>query len=241
MVIKAMARNIGHLANVSILLLGVLYAVKIVAQGTFIPQLSPYLQAVELTAHLRHFVTHALACYIKMCRYGLHILLVTSWFPLHQWSILNFLSFVVKELFGPSLLPAPVAHMSSSSKFMAFFKVMIGGKIDPYDANVIVNLLPVSVSSQLMLRTCYRQRGSLWKMLPAIPYMLAQTLMPADVMDQVISLFSSVEHSLEAEACPMVTSRITATFAYVVVTPLIVVFLRRHIQNICYQALCVAA
>ncbi|KAF8529683.1 hypothetical protein BU17DRAFT_60458 [Hysterangium stoloniferum] len=191
-----------------------------------IPQLSPYLQAVELTAHLRRFVTHALTCYIKMCGYGLHILLVTSWFPLHQWSILNFLSFVAKELFGPSLLPAPVAHMSSSSKFMAFFKVVIGGKIDPYDANVIVNLFPVSVSSQLILRTCYRQslapvRGSLWKMLPAIPYMLAQTPMPADIMDQVISLFSGVEYSLEAEACPMVTSR--------------------HIRNICYQALCVAA
>ncbi|KAF8501278.1 hypothetical protein BU17DRAFT_102267 [Hysterangium stoloniferum] len=174
-------------------------------------------QPAELIAHLRRFATHALAVsiasYVNMCEYSLHILLVVSWFPLHQWSILKFLSFVAEKIFGPSLLPAPVADVSSSSKFMALFKVMIGVKIEPYYANIFVNLLPVSVSSQLMLHSCYHQslapvRGSLWKMLPAIPYMLAQSPMPADVIDQVISLFSGVEHSLEAEACPMVTSSI---------------------------------
>ncbi|KAF8522633.1 hypothetical protein BU17DRAFT_64322 [Hysterangium stoloniferum] len=290
MVIKAMARNIGPLANVVILLLGVIYIVKILVHGTFIPRLSHYPQPAELIAHLRRFATHALAVsiatvkilvhgtfiprlshypqtaeliahlrrfathtlavsiasYVNMCEYSLHMLLVVSWFPLHQWSILKFLSFVAEKIFGPSLLPAPVADVSSSSKFMALFKVMTGAKIEPYYANVLVSLLPVSISSQLMLRTCYRQslapvRGSLWKMLPAIPYMLAQSPMPADVVDQVISLFSSVEDSLVAEACPMVTSRITATFAYVVVTPLMVVYLRRPIWNVCHQALCLVA
>ncbi|KAF8525510.1 hypothetical protein BU17DRAFT_62661 [Hysterangium stoloniferum] len=238
MVIKAMARNIGPLANVVILLLGVIYTVKILVHGTFIPRLSHYPQPAELIAHLRRFATHALAVsitsYVNMCEYCLHILLVVSWFPLHQWSILKFLSFVAEKIFGPSLLPAPVAD------------VMTGAKIEPYHANIFVNLLPVSVSSQLMLRSCYHQslapvRGSLWKMLPAIPYMLAQSPMPADVIDQVISLFSGVEHSLEAEACPMVTSRITATFACVVVTPLMVVYLRRAIWNVCHQALCLVA
>ncbi|KAF8522618.1 hypothetical protein BU17DRAFT_64308 [Hysterangium stoloniferum] len=290
MVIKAMARNIGPLANVVILLLGVIYIVKILVHGTFIPRISHYPQPAELIAHLRRFATHALAVsiatvkilvhgtfiprlshypqtaeliahlhrfathtlavsiasYVNMCEYSLHMLLVVSWFPLHQWSILKFLSFVAEKIFGPSLLPAPVADVSSSSKFMALFKVMTGAKIEPYYANVLVSLLPVSISSQLMLRTCYRQslapvRGSLWKMLPAIPYMLAQSPMPADVVDQVISLFSSVEDSLVAEACPMVTSRITATFAYVVVTPLMVVYLRRPIWNVCHQALCLVA
>ncbi|KAF8521760.1 hypothetical protein BU17DRAFT_64747 [Hysterangium stoloniferum] len=250
MVIKAMARNIGPLANVVILLLGVIYTVKILVHGTFIPRLSHYPQPAELIAHLRRFATHALAVsiasYVNMCEYCLHMLLVVSWFPLHQWSILKFLSFVAERIFGPSLLPAPVADVSSSSKFMALFKVMTGAKIEPYHANIFVNLLPVSVSSQLMLRSCYHQslapvKGSLWKMLPAIPYMLAQSPMPADVIDQVISLFSGVEHSLEAEACPMVTSRITATFACVVVTPLMVVYLRRAIWNVCHQALCLVA
>ncbi|KAF8508812.1 hypothetical protein BU17DRAFT_70681 [Hysterangium stoloniferum] len=250
MVIKAMARNIGPLANVVILLLGVIYIVKILVHGTFIPRLSHYPQTAELIAHLRRFATHTLAVsiasYVNMCEYSLHMLLVVSWFPLHQWSILKFLSFVAEKIFGPSLLPVPVADVSSSSKFMALFKVMTGAKIEPYYANVLVSLLPVSISSQLMLRTCYRQslapvRGSLWKMLPAIPYMLAQSPMPADVVDQVISLFSSVEDSLVAEACPMVTSRITATFAYVVVTPLMVVYLRRPIWNVCHQALCLVA
>ncbi|KAF8521764.1 hypothetical protein BU17DRAFT_64750 [Hysterangium stoloniferum] len=254
MVIKAMARNIGSLANVVILLLGVIYTVKILVHGTFIPRLSHYPQPAELIAHLRRFATHALAVsiasYVNMCEYCLHMLLVVSWFPLHQWSILKFLSFVAEKIFGPSLLPAPVADVSSSSKFMALFKVMIGAKIEPYHANIFVNLLPVSVSSQLMLRSCYHQslapvKGSLWKMLPAIPYMLAQSPMPADVIDQVISLFSGVEHSLEAEACPMVTSsctlRITATFACVVVTPLMVVYLRRVIWNVCHRALCLVA
>ncbi|KAF8510820.1 hypothetical protein BU17DRAFT_69913 [Hysterangium stoloniferum] len=250
MVIKAMARNIGPLANVVILLLGVIYTVKILVHGTFIPRLSHYPQPAELIAHLRRFATHALAVsitsYVNMCEYCLHMLLVVSWFPLHQWSILKFLSFVAEKIFGPSLLPAPVADVSSSSKFMALFKVMIGAKIEPYHANIFVNLLPVSVSSQLMLRSCYHQslapvKGSLWKMLPAIPYMLAQSPMPADVIDQVISLFSGVEHSLEAEACPMVTSRITATFACVVVTPLMVVYLRRPIWNVCHKALCLVA
>ncbi|KAF8526606.1 hypothetical protein BU17DRAFT_82726 [Hysterangium stoloniferum] len=250
MVIKAMARNIGPLANVVILLLGVIYTVKILVHGTFIPRLSHYPQPAELIAHLRRFATHALAVsiasYVNMCEYCLHMLLVVSWFPLHQWSILKFLSFVAEKIFGPSLLPAPVADVSSSSKFMALFKVMTGAKIEPYHANIFVNLLPVSVSSQLMLRSCYHQslapvKGSLWKMLPAIPYMLAQSPMPADVIDQVISLFSGVQHTLEAEACPMVTSRITATFACVVVTPLLVVYLRRPIWNVCHQALCLVA
>ncbi|KAF8528483.1 hypothetical protein BU17DRAFT_61148 [Hysterangium stoloniferum] len=120
--VKAMAHNIGPWANVAILLL---YAVKILAKGTF---------------------------------------------------------FVTKKLFSSSLPLAPVADVSSSSKLMALFKIVIEGKIDPYYANVIVYLLPVNVSSQLVLR-------------PAIAK----------------------------------------------VTPLIVVFLHRHVWNVCHQALCVVA
>ncbi|KAF8510191.1 hypothetical protein BU17DRAFT_70152 [Hysterangium stoloniferum] len=153
MVIKAMADNIGPFANVVILLLGVIHAVKIVAQGTFILRLFHYPQAAELIAHLRRFPIHALAVslasYIKMCGYVLHKLLIISWCLLHQWSLLEFLSFVAKKLFSPSLPPAPVADVSSSSKFMALFKVVIGGKIEPYYANVIVHLFPINVSSQL--------------------------------------------------------------------------------------------
>ncbi|KAF8521765.1 hypothetical protein BU17DRAFT_87669 [Hysterangium stoloniferum] len=178
MVMKAMAHNIGPWANVAILLLGVFCAVKILAKGTFILRLSHYPQAAELIAHLRCFATHtlavSLASYIKMCGYVLH-------------------NFVTKKLFSSSLPPAPVADVSSSSKLMALFKIVIEGKIDPYYANFIVYLLPVNVSSQVVLRTCYRQslapvRGSLWGM-------LAQSPMPADVIDQVIRLFSGVEHS----------------------------------------------
>ncbi|KAF8528484.1 hypothetical protein BU17DRAFT_61149 [Hysterangium stoloniferum] len=183
MVIKAMTRNIGPLANVVILLLGVIYTVKIVVQGTFIPRLSHYPQAAELIAHLRRFATHTLA--VSIASYPLH---VTCGFLVPTPSVEHS---EVSQLCGGKALRSIAASCAcsgcvSSSKFMALFKVMIGAKIEPYYINILVNLLPVNVSSQLMLCSCYHQsltpvRGSLWKILPAIPYMLAQSPMPADV------------------------------------------------------------
>jgi hypothetical protein len=75
----------------------------------------------------------------------------------YRLDILLIIQYISVTLFGPSL-PAQQEEISFAWKYIALVKVVTGVKIETYYANLIIHWLPVPLSSQLVLRTCFRQR-----------------------------------------------------------------------------------
>ncbi|KAF8520907.1 hypothetical protein BU17DRAFT_88474 [Hysterangium stoloniferum] len=223
--LKAFAYDVGAIAHVALLLIGICYGVGLAMEYPVISGLIQY--TVNIAVHIFEIALLDLGkfgSYLRSLSGPLSMKasgVVSNKFivflkPHNRLEALRLLYSIATRLLEPSPAPAHAPQITWASRSLALFKVVTGAKIDRHYAGLIISWLPVGASSHLELRTCYRQslppvQYSLSQTMSVIPAMLFRIPITADVMDQAVRILYGVEEYIDAEICPKVTSRIAST------------------------------
>ncbi|KAF8499486.1 hypothetical protein BU17DRAFT_102737 [Hysterangium stoloniferum] len=201
---KNLAYDIGAIAHVFLLLLGLCYGLGLGMEYPVISGLIQYTANIavhgfeiamrglgKFGSYLRSFIGP-----LSMKASGVIFNKVIVFPEPHKrLETLRLLDSIATSLLGPSPAPAPAPQFNWASKSLALFKVVPGAKIDRHYSRLITSWLPIGTSSYLELRTCYRQS------LPPVPAMLFQLPMTADVMHQAVRVLFGVQEYVDAEVC----------------------------------------